>query len=52
MANLMLDGLPVLDLLEVTADSTVVANLLIRHQSAVSRIYRQLSHDLELNFIK
>ena len=52
MANLMLDGLPVLDLLEVTADSTVVANLLNRHQSAVSRIYRQLSHDLELNFIK
>lgn len=52
MPDLLLDGLPVIDLLEITASTSVVAALTRRDQSSVSRIYRRASDRLGLAFAK
>lgn len=52
MPDLLLDALPVIDLLEITASTTAVAELTQRDQSSVSRIYRQASDKLGLQFAK
>lgn len=52
MADVLLDGLPVLDLLEVTPNTHKVAHLIRRDQSAVSRIRREVSDRLGLDFGK
>ena len=52
MPDLLLDGLPVIDLLEITASTSAVAALTQRDQSSVSRIYRQASSRLGLAFGK
>lgn len=52
MADILLDGLPVLDLLEITPSTSAVAQLTRRDQSSISRIYRQVSHRLGLEFRK
>ena len=52
MADILLDGLPVLDLLEITPSTSAVAQLTQRDQSSISRIYRQVSHRLGLEFRK
>jgi len=52
MPDLLLDALPVIDLLEITANTSAVAQLTQRDQSSVSRIYRQASNRLGLQFTK
>lgn len=52
MPDLLLDALPVIDLLEITANTRAVAELTQRDQSSVSRIYRQASARLGLAFGK
>ena len=52
MPDLLLDALPVIDLLEITANTSEVAQLTQRDQSSVSRIYRQASAKLGLDFSK
>ena len=52
MPDLLLDALPVIDLLEITANTSAVAQLTQRDQSSVSRIYRQASKRLGLQFAK
>ncbi len=52
MADILLDGLPVLDLLEIAPSTSVVAQLMQRDQSSISRIYRQVSGRLGLEFRK
>ncbi|MEY3750913.1 MAG: hypothetical protein RLZZ11_108 [Cyanobacteriota bacterium] len=52
MADILLDGLPVLDLLEITPSTSVVARITQRDQSSISRIYRQVSRRLGLEFRK
>ena len=52
MADILLDGLPVLDLLEITPSTSVVARITQRDQSSISRIYRQVSQRLSLDFRK
>jgi hypothetical protein len=52
MADILFDGLPVLDLLEITPSTSVVAQLTQRDQSSISRIYRQVSRRLGLEFRK
>jgi hypothetical protein len=52
VADILLDGLPVLDLLEITPSTSVVARLTRRDQSSISRIYRQVSQRLGLEFRK
>jgi hypothetical protein len=50
--DLLLDALPVIDLLEITGNTSAVAQLTERDQSSVSRIYRQASERLGLEFGK
>ncbi|WP_411867875.1 LysR substrate-binding domain-containing protein [Vulcanococcus limneticus] len=52
MPDILLDGLPVIDLLEITPNTTAVAQWTQRDQSSVSRIYRQVSNRLGLHFGK
>lgn len=52
MPDLLLDALPVIDLLEITGNTSAVALLTERDQSSVSRIYRQASDRLGLQFHK
>lgn len=52
MRDVLLDGLPVLDLLEITASTSVVAALTNCDQSSVSRLYRRVSNQLGLDFRK
>ena len=52
MADILLDGLPVLDLLEIAPSTSVVAQITRRDQSSISRIYRQVSGRLGLEFCK
>ena len=52
MADILLDGLPVLDLLEITPSTSTVAQITQRDQSSISRIYRQVSRRLGLEFRK
>jgi len=52
MPDLLLDALPVFDLLEITGNTSAVAQLIERDQSSVSRIYRQASDRLGLQFCK
>ena len=52
MADILFDGLPVLDLLEITPSTSTVAQITQRDQSSISRIYRQVSRRLGLEFRK
>jgi DNA-binding transcriptional LysR family regulator len=52
MRDLLLEGLPVVDLLEVMPSTTLVARLLNCDQSSVSRTYRYVSDELELKLKK
>lgn len=52
MPDVLLDGLPVIDLLEITPSTDAVARFTQRDQSSVSRIYRQVSLRLGLGFRK
>jgi len=52
VADILLDGLPVLDLLEIAPSTSAVAQLMQRDQSSISRIYRQVSGRLGLEFRK
>jgi len=52
LADILFDGLPVLDLLEITPSTSVVAQITRRDQSSISRIYRQVSRRLGLEFRK
>ncbi|MDA0718274.1 MAG: hypothetical protein O2839_08705 [Cyanobacteria bacterium] len=52
MRDVLLDGLPVLDLLEITASTSVVAALTHCDQSSVSRLHRKVSDQLGLDFRK
>lgn len=52
LADILLDGLPVLDLLEIAPSTSAVAQVVQRDQSSISRIYRQVSRRLGLNFRK
>ena len=52
LADILFDGLPVLDLLEITPSTSAVAQITQRDQSSISRIYRQVSRRLGLEFRK
>ena len=52
MRDILLDGLPVLDLLEITASTSAVAALTHCAQSSVSRLHRRVSDQLGLDFRK
>ena len=52
MADTLFDGLPILDLLEITPSTSVVAEIIQRDQSSISRIHRQVSLRLGLDFRK
>ncbi|MBM5799945.1 MAG: hypothetical protein FJ077_03700 [Cyanobacteria bacterium K_DeepCast_35m_m2_023] len=52
MRDLFLDGLPILDALEVGASTAMAARWLNCDQSSISRTYRQASQQLGLNFQK
>ncbi|MCT0216960.1 hypothetical protein KQ298_11585 [Synechococcus sp. CS-1330] len=52
MRDVLLDGLPVLDLLEITASTSAVAALTNCDQSSVSRLHRRVSDQLGLDFHK
>jgi len=52
LADILLDGLPVLDLLEIAPSTSAVAQITQRDQSSISRIYRQVSGRLGLEFRK
>ena len=52
LADLLNDGLPVIDFLEILSDLDAVSLRLDRHQSGISRIYRKVSKNLSLNFNK
>lgn len=52
MRDILTDGLPILDLLEITPSTTSVAALTNCDQSSVSRIYRHVSQSLRLRFRK
>jgi len=52
MRDVLLEGLPVLDLLEVLPSTTEVAALIGCDQSSISRIYRYVSERLDLGFNK
>lgn len=52
MSDVLFDGLPVIDLLEITPSTSAVARLTKLHQSSISRIYRQASRRLGLVFCK
>ena len=50
--DLLLDALPVIDLLEITGSTSAVAEMTQRDQSTVSRIYRRASDRLGIAFAK
>lgn len=52
MRDILIDGLPVLDLLEITGSTSAVASLSRYDQSSVSRLYRHTSDQLGLDFRK
>lgn len=52
MPDILLDGLPVLDLLEIAPSTSAVAELTQRNQSSISRLYRRVSDRLGLQFSK
>ena len=52
MRDILTDGLPILDLLEITPSTRSVAALTNCDQSSVSRIYRHVSESLQLGFRK
>ena len=52
MPDILLDGLPVLDLLEIAPSTRTVAQLTRRDQSSISRLYRRVSDRLGLQFTK
>jgi hypothetical protein len=52
MRDILLDGIPILDLLEITASTGIVAALSNCDQSSVSRSYRRVSGLLGLEFRK
>jgi hypothetical protein len=52
LPDILLDGLPVLDLLELTPNTSTVAALTQRNQSSISRLYRRVSDRLGLQFSK
>ena len=52
MPDVLLDGLPVLDFLEITLNTHKVAHLTGRDQSSVSRIHRKMSELLGIDFGK
>lgn len=52
MRDLLLEGLPVVDLLEVMASTTQVGRLLNCDQSSVSRTYRHMSNVLDISLKK
>jgi hypothetical protein len=52
MRDILIHGLPVLDLLEITASTSQVATWLNCDQSSVSRLYRHTSNTLGLGFEK
>lgn len=52
MRDILLDGLPILDLLEVMPSTSMVATLANCDPSSVSRIYRHVSASLQLGFRK
>lgn len=52
MRDILIDGLPILDLLEVTPSTGNVATLANCDQSSVSRLYRHVSTSLQLGFRK
>lgn len=52
MRDLLIDGMPVLDLLEITASTGSVAALTRCDQSSISRLYRHTSQQLGLDFRK
>ena len=52
MADILFEGLPVLDLLEIAPSTSTVAQITQRDQSSISRIYRQVSRRLGLEFRK
>jgi hypothetical protein len=52
MRDILIDGIPILDLLEVTPSTSNVASLANCDQSSVSRIYRHVSESLQLEFRK
>jgi len=52
VADILLEGLPVLDLLEIAPSTSAVAQIIQRDQSSISRIYRQVSGRLGLEFRK
>lgn len=52
MRDILIDGIPVLDLLEITASTGSVAALTRCDQSSISRLYRHASQQLGLDFRK
>ena len=52
MRDILIDGVPVLDLLEITGSTSAVASLSRCDQSSVSRLYRHTSDQLGLDFRK
>lgn len=52
MRDLFLDGLPILDALEIGASTALAARWLNCDQSSISRTYRRASEQLGLNFRK
>ena len=52
MRDIFLDGLKILDLLELTGSTAVTAALVNCDQSSVSRTYRRVSDELNLAFCK
>lgn len=52
MRDILMDGLPIVDLLEITPSTSAVAQWSRCDQSSVSRIYRHVSGHLNLDFRK
>ena len=52
MPDILLDGIPVIDLLEITPSTQEVALRIQRDQSSVSRAFRRISAQLDLGFGK
>jgi len=50
--DILLDGLPILDLLEITTNTSLVASLTNCNQSSVSRLHRCMNDKLGLDFRK
>jgi hypothetical protein len=52
MRDILIDGVPVLDLLEITGSTSQAAAQSNCDQSSISRLYRHVSHQLGLDFRK